>query len=260
MDRATLLGILVGAAALFGAQAIEGGRLEALLQPTAALIVLGGTAGATLLATPGTELRRGIAMLAWLFRPSGEDPQAIARRLIAMSQTARKEGIIALEAAAERDPHSFVRLAIQHVVDGTNGPALREILGIDLDVRIQRELAGARIWEIAGGYAPTLGILGAVLGLIRVMENLSDPNALGTGIAVAFVATVYGVGAANLLLLPVAHKLERLVERRRTLHEMVIEGAVGIQGGQSPSAVADRLNAFLRETGPVGGELRASSG
>jgi chemotaxis protein MotA len=246
MDWTSVLGLALGAAALLGAQFLEGGDAGALLQPTAALIVLGGTAGATILSSPRAELLRALRMLRRLFVPTTPAPRETARRLVEMATLARKEGIIALENVSARDPHPFVRLAVRQVVDGAGGQPLRELLETDVEVRTGKALAAARVFETAGGFAPTLGILGAVLGLIHVMENLQEPGRLGAGIAVAFVATVYGVGFANLVLLPVANRLQRLALRDQGTQEMIIEAALAIQGGLAPSTVADRMEAYFR--------------
>jgi len=246
VDWTSVLGLALGVAALLGAQLMEGGGAGALLQPTAALIVLGGTAGATILSAPRAELLRAVRMLRRLFIAGGPHPRETARRLVEMATLARKEGIIALEGPCAEDPHPFVRIALRQVVDGAGGQPLRDLLETDVHVRTEKALAAARVFETAGGFAPTLGILGAVLGLIHVMGNLQEPGRLGDGIAVAFVATIYGVGIANLVLLPVASRLQRLAMRDQSTQEMIVEAALAIQSGLAPSAVADRLEAWFR--------------
>lgn len=246
MDWTSLLGLAIGAVALLGGQVLEGGDVSGLLQPTAALIVLGGTLGATLLSSPTAELQRAVRMLRRLVVPEAGHAREVAARLVSMAHLARKEGIIALEDVCSDDPHPFVRLAIQQVVDGANAQQLREILETDVQIRTEKALAAARVYETAGGFAPTIGILGAVLGLIHVMENLQEPDKLGAGIAVAFVATVYGVGAANLVLLPIANRLQRLVVKDQSTQEMIIDGALAIQSGVAPSTVSERMDAFFR--------------
>ncbi len=256
MEWTALAGLLIGLLALFGGQWLEGGALSSLLQPTAAVIVLGGTAGATLLSSPTAEILRAIRMLRRVFTAEDTHPREVAGRLFEMSSLARREGIVALEEGCRRDPDPFLRYAIQRVVDGTTGEALRDVLETDVQIRTEKSLAAARVWETAGGFAPTLGILGAVLGLIHTMENLADPSRLGAGIAVAFVATIYGVGAANLVFLPIAKRLKRLTVKERSVHEMVIEAALGIQSGVSPSVLDDRMQAFFSR--PAGEELEAA--
>jgi chemotaxis protein MotA len=256
VDLASLLGLALGLSVLLLGRLFEGGGIDALLQPTAALIVFGGTFGATLLSTPPADIARGLRMLRQVFLPAPSQAWAVQQSWVQMALIARKEGIIALEGRTRREAYPFSRFALQHVVDGTNAQLLREILETDLAVRVERDLAAARVFETAGGFAPTVGILGAVLGLIQTMENLADPAALGAGIAVAFVATVYGVGCANLVFIPIANKLRTLVERERNLHEMIIEAALAVHSGQSPSAVDDRLRAFLSPE--LRGEARAA--
>ncbi len=247
MDLLSLLGIVIGAGALLIGHTLGGGNLNAILQPNAALIVLGGTLGATLLSSPKADIARGIRMLSRAFRSHDSPANRMLTQLVRMSAVARKDGIVALENSRDARGLPFLQLAIQHVVDGTNAQHLREILDTDLEVHLEQELAAAKVFETAGGFAPTMGILGAVIGLIHVMENLHDESALGSGIAVAFVATVYGVGIANLLLLPIANKLRTMVHHDRRVREMVMEGALAIQEGQNPRVVEDRLRVFLDE-------------
>lgn len=256
MEWTAFVGLTVGILALVGGQLLEGGALGALIQPTAALIVLGGTCGATLLSSPSAEIVRAVRMLGRVFRAEDAHPRELAERLLAMSAVARREGIVALEERCQKDPNPFLRRAMQHVIDGTTSAQLREVLETDVQIRTEKALAAARVYETAGGFAPTLGILGAVLGLIHTMENLSDPSRLGAGIAVAFVATVYGVGAANLVFLPIANRLKRLVVKDRSAQEMVIEAALGIQSGLSPSILDDRMQAFFSR--PLAEDLEAA--
>lgn len=247
MDLLTIGGILLGIGAIVLGQHLEGGHLSSILQFTAFLIVMGGTLGAVFVATPMPDFLRSLKLLKRAFLPGASQGPEAAKKLVEMAAVARKEGIVALEGLYKAHPDPFFRMAIQHVVDGTNAQLLREILDTDLHVRIEGQLASAKIFETAGGFAPTIGIIGAVLGLIHVMENLNDPSKLGSGIAVAFVATVYGVGFANLLFIPLGNKLKRLTMMEKTLQEMIIEGALAIQAGQSPRSVEDRLNAYLGE-------------
>lgn len=245
MDFATIVGIVLAIGSIILGQHLEGGHLGSILQLTAFLIVAGGTIGAVLVATPMSDLLRAMKLLKRAFFPGSSHAVATAQKLVEMAGVARKDGIVALEGLYKEHPDPFFRLAIQHVVDGTNAQLLREILDTDLHVRTEEQVASAKVFESAGGFAPTVGILGAVLGLIHVMENLNDPSKLGSGIAVAFVATIYGVGLANLLFIPLGNKIKRVVHIERTLQEMVIEGALAIQAGQSPRAVEDRLHAYL---------------
>jgi chemotaxis protein MotA len=245
MDLVSAFGLLLGGMAIVLGQYLEGGHLASLVQPTAALIVFGGTAGATLLSVPGHDLGRGLRMIGLVFRKRPDRKRALIKSFVQFAEIARKDGIIALEARVDKHPDALFRRAMQCIVDGVSTQALQEILTTDVETRSEKNRAAAQIFEVAGGYAPTMGILGAVLGLVQVMENLNDPSALGSGIAVAFVATIYGVGLANIVLLPFASKLRRLTEEEEVCEEMVIQGALAIEDGQNPRAVRDRLDSYL---------------
>ncbi len=246
MDRASIAGLLIGFAALLIGQYMEGGHLGSLFRGTAGVIVIGGTLGATLLSVPSADLRRALQIVGSAFSRNHFSIAAAIDQFSQLATIARKDGIVALEDLTEGLEDPFMRRALGHVIDGASETTLREVLFTDIDVRMERDTAAARVFDIAGGYAPTIGILGAVLGLIHAMESLSDPAQLGQGIAVAFVATVYGVGLANLMLLPLAAKLQRIIAHRRMTEEMVVEGAVALQGGLPPSAVRTRLHSYIR--------------
>lgn len=248
MDRASIAGLFLGIGALLLGQYIEGGSIGSLFRGTAAIIVFGGTLGATLLSAPIGDLRRSIEMVSSVFSRVEFSIEDAIEQFSQLATIARKDGIVALEELADAFEDPFMRQALSHVVDGASESTLREILFTDIDVRMERDTAAARVFDIAGGYAPTVGILGAVMGLIHAMESLSDPTQLGRGIAVAFVATVYGVGLANLVLLPLSAKLQRIIAERRMKEEMVVEGAVALQSGLPPSAVRTRLVSYLHET------------
>jgi chemotaxis protein MotA len=215
------------------------------VQPTAFLIVIGGTLGAVMLQSPFPVFIEGIRMLKWVFVPPPMMPERLIRDISTWGTVARKEGLLAVENQIHtmRDP--FVRKGLQLLVDGTEPNQLREVLEIEIDAYEKHLKAAAKIWESAGGYSPTIGILGAVMGLIHVMENLSDPSKLGSGIAVAFVATIYGVGFANLICLPVSKKLQAIVAKRVTLREMVVEGLAAIANGDNKLLVESRLHGHL---------------
>ncbi len=246
MDRASLAGLCIGLGALLLGQYIEGGHIGSLFRGTAGVIVFGGTLGATLLSVPTCDIRRAIQIVGSVFTRRDPSIEKAIEQFSQLATIARKDGIIALEDVTESVEDPFMRRALSHVVDGASEATLREVLFTDIDVRMERDTAAARVFDIAGGYSPTIGILGAVLGLIHAMESLSDPAQLGQGIAVAFVATVYGVGLANLVLLPLAAKLQRIIARRRVAEEMVVEGAIALQGGLAPGAVRTKLHCYLR--------------
>lgn len=245
LDKTSLGGLALGIGAIIGGQYLEGGHLSSLVQPTAFLIVIGGTLGAVMLQSPLATFVSGMRMFSWVFSPPATAAKDLIGRITVWSQIARKEGLLALDAQAEREKDPFVRKGLQLLVDGTEPERLREVMEVEIGSYEAQLKAGARIWEAAGGYAPTIGILGAVMGLIHVMENLSDPAKLGGGIAVAFVATIYGVGSANLIFLPVAKKLLANVSRLVTLREMVVDGLIGIANGDNPRIVEGRLKGYL---------------
>jgi chemotaxis protein MotA len=241
MDVTTILGLAVGVGFILAGQALEGGHLGSIVQLTAALIVVGGTAGAVVTQFPLADLRRGLAEARFALWSKPAQMQPIARQFAELARLARREGLLALEGAASRQRDPFLKVALLQLVDGTDAAALRGMLDGLAEQEEQLREAGPRIFEAAGGYAPTIGILGAVLGLIHVMENLSDPAKLGAGIAVAFVATVYGVGSANLIFLPIAQKLRSKLRDDARRKQLIIEGICAIQEGMNPNVVEKRL-------------------
>jgi len=245
MDKISLLGLLISIVAIVGGQVLEGGHIDSLAQPTAFLIVVGGTLGAIMLQSPFPVFKRGLALTRWVFFPPKGGDQQVVQQVTRWSSLARKEGLLALEneIATLRDP--FVRKGLQLLVDGAEPMRLREVLEVELDTYEHQLKASAKIWEAAGGYAPTIGILGAVMGLIHVMENLSDPSKLGAGIAVAFVATIYGVGFANLIFLPIAKKIMSCIGDTVAVREMYIDGLVGIANGDNPRIIESRLQGYF---------------
>lgn len=245
MDKISIAGVLLGLAAILGGQVLEGGHLASLLQPTAFLIVVGGTLGAVMLQTPLPVFAEAMKMGAWVFFPPVTEPQRLVAEVVRWSQVARKEGLLSLEAEIpmQRDP--FVAKGLQLLVDGVEPERLREVLEVEISAWEHSLKSAARVWEAAGGYSPTIGIIGAVMGLIHVMENLSNPAKLGSGIAVAFVATIYGVGAANLLFLPMAKKLAAHVARLVTLREVLVDGLVGVASGDNPRVLESRLQGYF---------------
>lgn len=245
MDSLALIGFFLGLFAIFAGQMLEGGQLAALMNGPALLIVLGGTLGATLLQTPLRTFLRAFTLLRWVLLPPVLPFEDGLRRLVNWSSTARKEGLLGLEQLVDREEDEFARKGLAMLVDGGEPESIRSAMLTDLELQEQRLLQSARVFEAMGGYAPTLGIVGAVMGLIQVMGNLSDPSRLGSGIAVAFVATVYGVGFANLLFLPVANKLRTLVLAQSQYREMLIEGIVAIAEGENPRVIENKLAGFV---------------
>lgn len=245
IDRFSALGIGLGLIAVLGTQWIDGGHMAALLQGPAALIVGFGTLGATLLSCSRAELARAFIALRTVFQPPHDRTRMLPAFYRDLAFIARKDGLVALEDDQFRSASAFAERALRHLVDGCDESQLREILEADRAVRRRDALDGAQVFELAGGYAPTMGILGAVLGLIRAMESLADPESLGQGIAVAFIATIYGVGVANLVLLPAAEKIRGRAREADLEESMVIEGTLDLQKGTGPRMIERRLEAFL---------------
>jgi chemotaxis protein MotA len=247
MDKISLIGLALGMIAILGGQVLEGGHVGSLLQPTAFLIVIGGTLGAVMLQSTLPVFIKGLKMGKWVFFPPTTRPEELIEQFDRWSHVARKEGLLALEAQMEEIADPFMRKGLQLLVDGVEPERLREVLEVEIGTYEERMKLSAKIWESAGGYSPTIGILGAVMGLIHVMENLSDPSRLGAGIAVAFVATIYGVGAANLIFLPVAKKLLTHIARLVTLREMFVDGLVGIANGDNPRIIESRMQGYIAQ-------------
>ena len=245
MDAISFFGLVLGVGAILGGQYLEGGHLSSLVQPTAFVIVMGGTFGAVMLQSPFRTFVQGMAMTQWVFAPPVLAEQELIGRMVEWSHAARKEGLLALEGYLVELSDPFLRKGLQLLVDGAEPERLREVLEVEVYAREDQLKLSAKVWESAGGYAPTVGILGAVMGLIHVMENLSDPSKLGAGIAVAFVATIYGVGSANLIFLPVAKKLSAHVSRLTTLREMYVDGLIGIANGDNPRIIESRLQGYI---------------
>ena len=245
MDKISVLGLVLGIVAIIGGQVLEGGHVASLSQPTALLIVLGGTMGAVMLQSPYATFIRGVKMVRWVWYPPVVDHQQLIKQVASWSQVSRREGLLALENLMNQLKDDFARKGLQLLVDGAEPERLREVLEVEINTYEQELKLSARIWEAAGGYSPTIGILGAVLGLIHVMENLSEPSKLGAGIAVAFVATIYGVGLANLVFLPMANKLKAHIARLVVRREMIVDGLVGIANGDNPRIIESRLQGYI---------------
>lgn len=248
MQLSTIIGLFLGIGGILLGNMLEGGSLGSLMQLTAALIVFGGTFGATILSHRIEDLR-----LAWQYLrkafSGGEtaEREAIAKEIVQAAQLARRESVLVLETKLNgfRDP--FMRTVYRFVIDGVDPEVLRKIFEDEILVTERRKLAAAKVWSDAGGFAPTIGIIGAVLGLISVMANLADTSMLGQGIAVAFVATVYGVGSANLIFIPISNKLRSLIRFRAETEQMILEGALAISGGLNPYLTEQKMRAFAPE-------------
>jgi chemotaxis protein MotA len=249
VDFATLAGIALALTGIIGGLVLEKGSVQDIAQVTAAMIVLGGTFGAVLVTTPMRVMWRAVRALGGIFFEQANPASAVIDEIIRYATKARKNGIVSLETEAAAIPDPFLRKALNLAVDGTDLQELRKMMELDIDLGEQRAEAEARVWEAAGGYAPTIGIIGAVLGLIQVMKHLEDIREVGHGIAVAFVATVYGVGSANIFFLPAASKLRARIRDRGVLKEMVLEGVTGIVEGLNPTLIRMKLEAYDPEQG-----------
>ncbi|MDG9882739.1 flagellar motor protein [Pseudomonas putida CSV86] len=245
MDVLSLLGIILAFVAIIGGNLIEGGHVGALINGPAALIVLGGTLAAALLQSPLSSFKRALQIFGWILFPPRVDLAGGIDRVVNWSLTARKEGLLGLEGVADAEPDPYARKGLQLLVDGSEPEAIRSILEVDFLTQEARDIQAAKVFESMGGYAPTIGIIGAVMGLIHVMGNLADPSQLGNGIAVAFVATIYGVASANLILLPVANKLKAQVMRQSRYREMLLEGLLSIAEGENPRSIELKLQGFM---------------
>ncbi|MHC6226615.1 flagellar motor protein [Pseudomonas sp. X10] len=245
MDVLSLIGIILAFVAIIGGNFLEGGHLGALVNGPAALIVLGGTLAASLLQSPLSAFKRAMQIINWIFFPPRVDLAGGIDRVVNWSLTARKEGLLGLEGVADAEPDPYARKGLQLLVDGAEPEAIRSILEVDFLTQESRDIQAAKVFESMGGYAPTIGIIGAVMGLIHVMGNLADPAQLGDGIAVAFVATIYGVASANLILLPIASKLKAIVLRQSRYREMLLEGLLSIAEGENPRSIELKLQGFM---------------
>lgn len=245
MDILSVIGVILGFAAILGGNALGGGQIDSLANGPAMVIVLGGTIGAILLQTPISVFMHAIRVAGTVFLPLKLNLSTAIDKLVKWSNIARKEGLLGLEEVAETEPDLFVRKGMQLLVDGTEPEVIRSILEVELDNAEHHDLQAAKVFESMGGYAPTIGIIGAVMGLIHVMQNLADPSKLGSGIATAFVATIYGVGLANLFLLPFGNKLKSIAMGKSQYRDMIIEGIVSIAEGENPRHIESKLQGYL---------------
>ncbi len=244
MDFLSIIGIFIGLLAILGGNWLEGGHIASLVNGPALVIVVGGTVGAILLQTPVPIFIRAMRMLGSIFMPPQIDVEAAVTKIVGWSQVARRDGLLGLENAIAKETDRFTRKGAEMLVDGNEPDVIRSVLEVEIDSRESMDMQAAKVFEGMGGYAPTIGILGAVMGLIHVMQNLADPEKLGGGIATAFVATIYGVGLANLVLLPMANKLKNQIVQRTLYLEMVLEGLVSIAEGENPRHIEAKLKGY----------------
>lgn len=247
MDIASLLGTVLGLLGVVGGQLLEGGHVSQILQGPAAIIVVGGTFGAIFLSFPTQDIKKAFTMIPSVYMNVDMDVRPTIEEIIRIATIARKEGILAIESKRSAIQNPVFKKTIKYVIDGFEPATVKEIIDTDIYLAFEEEENAAKVWEGGGGYAPTVGIIGAVLGLIHVMSLLSDPSKIGGGIATAFVATIYGVALANLLMIPWGMKLKRKAAQRMLTKEVVKLGVIGIQEGLNPHFLQEKLEVFLEE-------------
>ena len=245
MDFLSILGLALALCAVLVGAVLKGAGVMALVSAAAFMIVVVGTIAAILVQTPLPVMRRALGIFSWVMRPPARDGNLLIARIVDWSNIARKQGLLGLEPMIDREHDPFVRKALQLLVDGSEPDAISNVMNVELHVREHADITAAKVFEGMGVYSPTLGIIGAVLGLMAVMQNLADPTRLGHGIAAAFTATVYGIGLANLFFLPVSAKLKVIIQRQSQMREMVIDGMLSIAQGENPRAIESKLQGYL---------------
>ena len=247
MDKSTIFGIFLAIGGIVSGLLIEGGKITQVLQPTAAMIVFGGTIGAVMVQFPLGIVLQAFKRLANVFLDKADDPTKLVKELVGYAQRARKDGIVSLDSELQKIKDPFLKKTLMLAVDGTEPEELRKIMELEIDNQAEQSEKIAQVFESAGGFAPTIGIIGAVLGLIQVMQHLQNIDEVGRGIAVAFVATIYGVGSANLLFLPSSGKLKIKSRKEQTMREMTLDGVVSILEGMNPRMLETKLFGYLIE-------------
>ncbi len=245
MDILSILGLVLALVAILVGAILKGAGIMALVSAAAFMIVIVGTIASIFIQTPLSVMRRALKIFPWIMRPPTRDGKQLISRIVEWSNIARKQGLLGLEPMILREPDEFVKKALQLVVDGSEPESISTVMYVDLNMREHADTTAAKVFEGMGIYAPTLGIIGAVLGLMAVLQNLADPSKLGHGIAAAFTATVYGIGLANLFFLPVAAKLKNIIARQTQFREMVIDGMLSIAQGENPRAIEAKLQGYL---------------
>jgi chemotaxis protein MotA len=245
LDILSIIGLVLALNAILVGAVLKGAGLMALVSAAAFMIVVVGTVAAICIQTPLTVMQRALKIAPWIMRPPVRDGRLLIAKIVEWSNIARKQGLLGLEMMIDREPDEFVQKALQLVVDGTEPDNIASVMYVDLNMRESADTTAAKVFEGMGVYSPTLGIIGAVLGLMAVLQNLADPTKLGHGIAAAFTATVYGIGFANLLFLPVAAKLKVIIQRQTQFREMVVDGMLCIAQGENPRAIEAKLQGYL---------------
>jgi chemotaxis protein MotA len=258
MDLATILGLLIGFGALFGCLVIEGGKIGELFNISAMLLVFGGTFGASLIGCSLKQMLGAVGVAKNAFFNKAEDPREVIKQIVEFTRKARREGILVLEEEARNIDNRILRTGIQLIVDGTPDEIVRNILETEVLVMQERHKQGSKIFDTMGGVAPTMGVIGTVMGLVNMLNNMSDPGRMGPMIAAAFIATLYGVSYANIVLLPLGQKLKSRSAEEVAIYEMMIEGILSIQAGDNPRIVETKMMAFLPPK--LRGDINTSEG
>ena len=245
MDILSIIGLVLALNAILVGAVLKGAGIMALVSAAAFMIVVVGTIAAIFIQTPLSVMRRALRIFPWVIRPPARDGKKLISKIVEWSNTARKQGLLGLEPTIAKEDDEFVKKALQLVVDGSEPESISNVMYVELNMREHADISAAKVFEGMGVYSPTLGIIGAVLGLMAVLQNLADPSKLGHGIAAAFTATVYGIGLANLLFLPVAAKLKAIIHRQTQFREMVIDGMLCIAQGENPRAIEAKLQGYL---------------
>jgi chemotaxis protein MotA len=245
MDILSIVGIVLAFVSIIGGSILKGSGVKALLGAAAFVIVVVGTFAAIFVQTPMGTFKRALRIIGWVFKPPSMNPDATIAKIVEWSNIARKQGLLGLESAVDTENDEFMKKGLQALVDGGEPDAIRNLLEIELEVREHADTAAAKVFEGMGIYSPTLGIIGAVMGLMAVMQNLADPSKLGHGIAAAFIATIYGIGLANLFFLPMASKLKSVVHSQTQVRQMCIEGIISIAQGENPRNIEAKLKSYL---------------
>ena len=245
MDILSIIGIVLGLIAIIGGAILKGSSAGALVGSAAFVIVVMGTLAASLVQTPMSTFMRAWRIISWVFKPPVADPTAMIEKIVEWSNIARKQGLLGLEPAVEQEQDAFLKKGLQSLVDGGEPEAIRSSMEIELDTMEHFDTQAAKVFESMGIYSPTLGIIGAVMGLMAVMQNLNDPSKLGHGIAAAFVATIYGIAFANLLFLPMSNKLKAVIHGQMQVRTMVIEGLIAIAQGENPRNIESKLQGYF---------------
>jgi chemotaxis protein MotA len=245
MDKLSVIGVVLALFAIIGGSILKGAGVAGLVNPAAFVIVIIGTFAAITLHTPMATFKRAMKIARWAFRPPAQDLHALITQILEWSNSARKQGLLSLEPMIEAQTDPFLKKGLQMLVDGAEPDAIRSVLEVEMQSSEHHDLDAAKVYEGMGIYAPTLGIIGAVLGLMAVMKNLADPSKLGHGIAAAFTATIYGIAAANLFFLPLAAKLKANIKSQTQTREVAVEGLIAIAQGENPRNIEAKLQGYL---------------